>query len=120
MKELIRLEEEARAFGFFWETHQMLHDQITSEAQEVISAIQDQEGRQRVQEEIGDVIHSAIAWCLFAGYDVEATITKTNKKFARRMQALKDIAQAHGLSTLKGQSVPFMLDLWEEAKKAQK
>ena len=71
MKELIRLEEEARAFGFFWETHQMLHDQITSEAQEVISAIQDQEGRQRVQEEIGDVIHSAIAWCLFAGYDLE-------------------------------------------------
>ncbi|MEM7361691.1 MAG: MazG nucleotide pyrophosphohydrolase domain-containing protein [Bacteroidota bacterium] len=117
LEELIRQEEDARAFGFFWETHQMLHDQLNSEAREVMSAIQDKEGSQRIQEEIGDVIHTAIAWCFFAGYDVEETIRKTNEKFARRMQALKETTQARGLTNLKGQPVPFLLELWEEAKK---
>ena len=120
IEELIQLEEDARSFGFYWENHQMLYDQMISESQEVMSAIEAQEGSQRVQEEIGDVIHTAIAWCLFAGYDLEETIKKVNQKFARRMQALKKIAQARGLANLKGQSVPFLLELWEEAKKKAK
>ena len=117
LQKLIQLEEDARSFGFEWETQQMLCDQVISESQEVISAIQGNEGSERVQEEIGDVIHSAIAWCLFAGYNVEETIQKVNKKFEHRMKALKEIAQARQLTSLKEQPMSFLLELWEEAKK---
>lgn len=118
LQKLITLEKDARDFGFDWSDHKMLYDQTLSESKEVIAAIQGREGDERVQEEIGDLIHTAISWCCFAGYDVEETLAKTSKKFARRMHALRSIAKEKGLETLKGKPMPYLLELWEEAKRS--
>ena len=117
LERLMLLEKEAREMGFEWPHHQMLYDQMVSECKEVMSAIQEKEGHDRIQEELGDVIHTALSWCAFAGYDVHETIEKVEQKFGRRMHALKMIAKERGLNTLQGQPVSFLLELWEEAKK---
>lgn len=116
LKELIKSENDAREFGFDWPHEEMILEWIIGECKEVLSAIKEQESPARIQEEIGDVLHSAISLCIFAGFDVEETFTKTTCKFSNRMQKLKEIANARGLQTLHGQSLEFMLELWREAK----
>jgi uncharacterized protein YabN with tetrapyrrole methylase and pyrophosphatase domain len=117
LEKLIILEKEARGFGFDWPNAEMIIRQAESECKEVRAAINDKESRERVQEEIGDLLHTAISLCVFRGLDVEETITKTTYKFKARMEALKQTAEEQGLSSLEGQSMEFMLTLWEEAKR---
>jgi uncharacterized protein YabN with tetrapyrrole methylase and pyrophosphatase domain len=61
-------------------------------------------------------LHAAISLCLFAGYDVDETLSKTTKKFDARLKALRGIMKEHGLETLQGQSIELMLTLWDQAK----
>lgn len=117
---LMSLEKDARDFGFFWPNHQMIYEQMISECDEVMAAMKEEEGDARVQEEIGDVIHTALAWCFFAGYDVDETIAKIADKFEERMKAFKAIAKARGLDNVKGKPVSFLFDLWKEAKRQTK
>lgn len=116
LKKLITLEKEKHAFGFDWPNQEMILSQITSECAEVKEAIQNQESKNRVQEEIGDLLHAVISLCEFSGFDVDETLSKVGSKFDRRMGNLKAEAQKHGLSDLKGQSYEFMLELWEASK----
>lgn len=116
LDELISLEKDARAFGFDWPDQATIIEQALSECQEITEAIQLQEPAHRIQEEIGDLLHTAISLCVFSGYDVEETIENIVEKFASRMKALKELAQEKGFNTLQGQSFEFMLELWKEAK----
>ena len=120
LKDLIELEKDAVKFGFEWPNEKAILEQVVSECDEIQSAINESEGKDRIQEEIGDLLHTSISLCRFANLDVEETLTKTVKKFAHRMQALKDITHSRGLSSLQGQSTKFMLELWSEAKKLDK
>jgi uncharacterized protein YabN with tetrapyrrole methylase and pyrophosphatase domain len=113
---LITLEKDARAFGFDWPDQATIIEQALSECQEITEAIQQQEPSHRIQEEIGDLLHTAISLCVFSGYNVEETLANIVEKFGSRMQALKELAQEKGFNTLKGQSFEFMLELWKEAK----
>jgi len=76
--------------------------------------------KERVQEEIGDLLHTAISLCVFLGYDVEETLNKTSAKFSKRMKAVKMLTEQHNLPNLQGQSIEFMLKLWKEAKEITK
>ena len=120
LKELIKAEEDAVEFGCEWPNEEYIFEQVISECNEVKSAIQDNEGKDRIQEEIGDLLHTSISLCRFAGFDIEETLTKTVKKFTNRIQALKEITRLKGLDSLQGQSSKFILELWSEAKKRDK
>ena len=116
---LITLERDARQYGFDWPKVDMVIDQAVDECREVKEAIDQDEGQDRIQEEIGDVLHTAISLCLYQGFDVEETLTKAVEKFGGRMTTLKAIAKQKGFEHLRGQSMPFMLELWDQAKKAR-
>jgi uncharacterized protein YabN with tetrapyrrole methylase and pyrophosphatase domain len=116
LNDLIYLEQDAKAFGFDWPNEIMIIDQALDECREIKEAISNHESRERLQEEIGDLLHSAISLCVFTGFDVEETIAKVIVKFGSRMQAIKLLTQAEGLTNLQGQSFDFMLELWKQAK----
>jgi uncharacterized protein YabN with tetrapyrrole methylase and pyrophosphatase domain len=116
LKELLAVEFDARKFGFEWPHEEMILQQAISECDEIRDAIKQQESKARVQEEIGDLIHTAISLCVFAGFDPEETLAKTAKKFSERMYALKAVTSEHGLKSLHNKSTEFMLQLWQEAK----
>lgn len=113
---LIASENDAREFGFDWPNQTMVIEWVISECHEILAAIKEQEPEARVQEEIGDLLHAAISLCMFSGFDVEETMSKTTKKFNRRMHWLKIISKERGFDTLHGQSIELMLELWREAK----
>lgn len=119
LHELIIIENEARNFGFDWPHEEMIIEQALSECDEIREALANHEPSHRVQEEIGDLLHTAISLCLFAGFDPEQTLAKVATKFGARMEALKAIAKDQGLTSLKGQSTEFMMELWQRAKLAR-
>ncbi len=119
LQNLIELERDTRNFGFDWPDQQTIIEQALSECQEIAEAIHQQEPPHRVQEEIGDLLHTAISLCIFSGYDVEETLAKIVNKFGARMTLLKEIAYRKGFESLEGQSFEFMLELWKEAKARQ-
>ena len=116
MNDLLSLEKDAREFGFEWPNEAMIIEQVIDECREIKEAIVQQEMHGRIQEEIGDLLHSAVSLCEFAGFDVEETLAKINNKFGKRMQAIKKLTYELGLSNLKGQSIEFMMELWRKAK----
>ena len=116
LENLIKLERDARQYGFDWPKVDMVIDQAVDECREVKEAIHQKEGKDRIQEEVGDVLHTAISLCLYQGFDVEETLMKAVKKFGGRMTTLKAIAKQQGFENLRGQSMPFMLKLWDQAK----
>lgn len=116
LQELIAIELEARNFGFEWPHKEMIIDQAISECHEVLEAMDAADSPQHIQEEIGDLIHTAISLCLFAGFDVNETMALTAKKFTARIRALKDLALQQGLTNLADQSIDFQLQLWQQAK----
>lgn len=116
LQELLTLEKEAREFGFEWPDDLMIIEQAVDECREIKEAIQHNEDRELIQEEIGDLLHSAISLCRFSGFDVEETLAKVNEKFGKRLHTLKKVTHELGLSNLKGQSFEFMLEVWKKAK----
>ena len=116
LDKLIAIETDARAFGFDWPNAMSIVEQAESECDEIREALDEKQSAERLQEEIGDLLHTAISLCLFAGFDPNATLTKVNQKFGTRMHALKMIAKEKGYDQLHNQSFEFMLQLWDEAK----
>lgn len=114
--DLLELEKEARDFGFEWPHEEAILKQAISECDEIREAIENKEPDERIQEEIGDLLHTAISLCVFAGYDTEAILAKVVKKFGSRMENVKSLTQQAGFNNLKGQSTEFMLKLWDKAK----
>jgi uncharacterized protein YabN with tetrapyrrole methylase and pyrophosphatase domain len=117
LSELIDLEVDTRDFGFNWPNIQMIIDQAISECDEIKDAILNNEPSCRIQEEIGDLLHTAISMCIFAGYDPKQTLVKVIEKFGGRMEVVKKLTKEHDLLNLKDQPIEFLLELWREAKK---
>lgn len=120
LEQLIITEKAARAFGFDWPNVEMIIDQAVSECQEICEALANKESSARVQEEIGDLLHTAVSLCIFAGFDVDATLASVEAKFAHRMKLLKQIAHTNGFENLHGQPIDVLLNLWREAKELEK
>lgn len=116
LQNLLHLEKDAREFGFEWPDEQVILEQAIDECREIKETIAKQEGRERLQEEIGDLLHSIISLCDFSGFDVDETLAKVNSKFGKRMQAIKKLTHEASLPNLKGQSFEFMMELWQKAK----
>ncbi len=120
LNKLIKLEKEAVEFGFEWPNHDSIINQALSECKEISDAIKNNESEDRIQEEIGDLLHTAVSLCRFRGFDLEQTINKLVNKFDARMRSLKDLTTAQNLHSLEGQTIEFKLELWEKAKKLNK
>ena len=116
LEKLLAARQEAKAFGFEWANSDRIIHQAISECAEIREAIEDDEPAHRVQEEIGDLLHTAISLCDFMGFNVEETLEKVSSKFDKRFTNLKKLAAQRGLDSLEGQSLEFKLSLWDEIK----
>jgi GNAT superfamily N-acetyltransferase/phosphoribosyl-ATP pyrophosphohydrolase len=113
---LLDLEKDARSFGFDWPDQLRILAQIIDECQEIREDLALNANKEKIQEEIGDLLHAVISLCRFSGFNVEDTLRKVNVKFSRRMIILKGLVRKKGLKDLKGKSMEYMLTFWDEAK----
>ena len=115
LNKLTELEDQAAQFGFKWETPEQIMAQIHSECSEIDVNLKDHD-KEKLQEEIGDLLHAVFSLCVFCKFSPEETLQKSVKKFERRFRAVKEIAYKQGLNTLDGLEFDELMRLWDEAK----
>lgn len=119
-EKLVHQIKDARRFGFDYPNADIALDDVVDECREVREDIKNHAPADKIQEEIGNIIYSAIFLCDLCGFDVEETFEKTFNKFTSRVNALKNFTSEHGMNTLQGQSREFMLSLWKKVKELEK
>ena len=75
--------------------------------------------RDRLEEELGDLLFVAANLARHAKVDVGAALRRANHKFERRFRAMEAMADAEG-SALAGQSLDAQDAYWNRAKQAER
>lgn len=117
LDKIVKLEKDAEAFGFKWETTEQILAQIQSEYHEVAEQLQQVDANPaKLEEELGDLLHAVFSLCVFCKLSPQATLDKALIKFERRLGAVKQLAKAEGLMTLESHSFEELMAYWNKAK----
>ncbi len=108
-----KVQKKAAKAGFQWACLEDAVGKVTEEAQEVQSAVTDREGRERLAEELGDLLFAAVNVARYAGEDPEALLHAATEKFIRRFAAME---QSAGDVDLQDISSAELVKLWDKAK----
>ncbi|MCH9756297.1 MAG: nucleoside triphosphate hydrolase [Gammaproteobacteria bacterium] len=119
LTKVLKVEQDADAFGFRWENTAQIMEQIQSECEEVnehLALPPQQTNQAALQEEIGDLLHAVFSLCVYCKFNPEETLSNTVEKFERRMNAVKAIASEQGLKQLDGLNFDELMVFWDKAK----
>jgi uncharacterized protein YabN with tetrapyrrole methylase and pyrophosphatase domain len=119
LDKVVQLENEAADFGFKWENTDQIMAQIQSECLEIdehLNQQSSQANQEKLQEEIGDLLHAVFSLCVFCQLSPSDTLAQTVEKFERRLSAVKKIAQEQGLAELNGYPFDALMAIWDQAK----
>jgi uncharacterized protein YabN with tetrapyrrole methylase and pyrophosphatase domain len=119
LKKLTALEREAADFGFQWENSGQIMEQIKSEIAEVDVHLKDGD-RNKLQDEIGDLLHAVFSLCVFHEFNPEKTLMHSVEKFERRFRAVEQLAKEQGLDNLRGLPFQELMVFWDQAKRITK
>jgi len=110
-----RIQDKVRAVGFDWEKREEVWDKVIEEISEVKEEMSSAGNRERLEEEVGDLLFSIVNAARLYDIEPETALEKTNKKFIQRFRYLEKKAGESGKS-LKEMSLQEMEVLWQEAK----
>jgi uncharacterized protein YabN with tetrapyrrole methylase and pyrophosphatase domain len=116
LTKLLELEHEATAFGFAWDNSEQIMTQIWSECREVRVHLDDG-NQEKLQEEIGDLLHAIFSLCAFNKIDALDTLKNSVNKFERRFRVVQQLAKQQGYVSLKDESFEKLMELWDVSKK---
>ena len=104
------------AVGFDWaKTHDVI-DKIKEEVAELERAVSG-EGRQRIEEEMGDLLFSIANLSRKLGVEPESALRKANEKFGQRFDKLERHLEASGRS-VHDATLEEMEEAWQVVKKS--
>jgi len=110
-----KIQRRAARVGFDWSEIGDVVDKLDEEVAELKEALAKQESRERVQEELGDLMFSCVNLARFLDADAEQLLRDANRKFASRFQVVEELA-AGSQSDLRGLSLQQLEELWQQAK----
>uniref|UniRef100_A0A7C4EJS8 Nucleoside triphosphate pyrophosphohydrolase n=1 Tax=Thermodesulfovibrio aggregans TaxID=86166 RepID=A0A7C4EJS8_9BACT len=110
-----KIQSRVSKVGFDWDSVQGIFSKIEEEIKELKNAIKSGD-KDKMEEEIGDLLFSVVNLARFLKIDPEGALRKTNRKFEERFKKLEKLAQQKGRS-LKDMSLSEMDSLWDEIKK---
>ncbi|GHA88742.1 nucleoside triphosphate pyrophosphohydrolase [Cognatilysobacter bugurensis] len=121
-----KLQKRAARVGFDWPAVEPVLDKLHEEIDEVrveFAALaadpQDPAARERLEDEIGDVLFVCTNLARHAGVDVGSALRRANLKFERRFRAMEALAQADGTS-LDALPLAAQDGYWNRAKAAER
>ena len=92
----VKLKKRAARFGFDWYEWQPVAEKVREELDEVIECITENQGQQRIEEEIGDLLLSVANLASQLKVEPENALRKANNKFEKRVNRLREILQITG------------------------
>ncbi len=113
-----RIQEKVKGVGFDWEKPEQVWDKVQEEMDELKYEVDNGHSKEKMENELGDLMFSIINYARFIGVNPEDALEKTNRKFIHRFQHLESKAKEIGKS-LKDMSLDEMDVFWEEAKKME-
>jgi tetrapyrrole methylase family protein/MazG family protein len=109
-----KIQKKAAKVGFDWPDAAGAMDKLREETDELAEALA--EGRaELIEEELGDLIFTAVNVARFAGVDPEDAVSKASDKFSARFRRLEALAAAQGRK-LEDMTLTEMDRLYEIAK----
>ncbi len=115
--EAFQLTSRASLVGFDWPGLEGPLEKLDEELREFHEARRDGAGRDRVEEELGDLLFVLVNIARHLKFDPELALRKTNAKFRQRFAAVERGLGERG-KTLGEAGLEEMEELWQQAKRA--
>jgi nucleoside triphosphate diphosphatase len=112
-----KLGSRAAKVGFDWPNAEGLFGKLAEEADELRAELASGEQNARVEEELGDLLFTAVNLARHLHVDPELALRKTNAKFRQRFAAME--REAGGRSQLEKMSAEELETLWSRAKNTE-
>lgn len=94
----VKLKKRAARFGFDWHEWQPVVEKVREELNEVVDCVSLNEGEERIEEEVGDLLLSVANLAHQLKVPPENALRKANNKFERRVNRLRQILEIDGES----------------------
>lgn len=107
----------AARVGFDWPTLEHIRDKFLEEFEELRQAVQEGDSLQ-IREEVGDLLFVALNIARFLEVDPETALSRTNRKFISRFQAMEEIFAQEG-RPLRTVGLEEMENQWQRQKGAR-
>lgn len=109
-----KIQQKAAKIGFDWENADGAMGKLNEEVSELSEAIK--EGNQEhIEEELGDVLFSAVNISRFVNSDSEKVLYNACEKFISRFSKMEKLANEKNIK-LEGSTLETLDELWEQAK----
>lgn len=109
-----RIQKKVARVGFDWDNLDEVAKKTREEVEELIEVL-DSDDRERMIDELGDVLFSIVNLARFVGLPPEEALTQTNRKFINRFRYIEQQLEARGQSP-ESSTLEEMDALWEESK----
>ncbi len=108
-----KLQNRAARVGFDWDRPKQVLEKINEEANEIIAAQEAGESKERVEEEIGDLLFAITNLARKLDIDAETSLRRANDKFVMRFGLMEKMAE----KPMNEYSLAELEELWIKAKK---
>lgn len=109
-----KLQSKAKKAGFDWDDVSGAYDALQREVEELRQAQAEGDGA-KMQDELGDVLFSAVNIARFLDVDAEQALMGANDKFMKRYLLVEEMAKSRCIN-MKETPIEELDKLWEEAK----
>ena len=109
-----KLQKKAADVGFDWSDVSGALDKLQEEIYELRQAVENND-RENMTEELGDVFFSAVNVSRFIKSDAEESLTAASDKFLARFTKVEKLAEERGID-MKASTLEELDKLWDEAK----
>jgi MazG family protein len=114
----MKLQARAARVGFDWPEPSQVLDKIAEEIDEVRAELAVTIDRDRLEDEIGDLLFACVNLARKLKIDPEGALRRGNRKFERRFREIEDALRAQGRSTSQA-ALDEMEALWVAAKRRE-
>jgi len=110
-----KLQKKAKKAGFDWPDIDGVVKKINEELGETIEAVSAERKKEKVEEELGDLLFSVVNLCRFLDVEPSAALHRTNNKFINRFKYVEKKMKETG-QEMKRENLDIMDQIWNDAK----
>jgi tetrapyrrole methylase family protein/MazG family protein len=113
---IVKIQSIASEVGFDWPDAISALPKVPEEAKEIEEALKSN-NKERIEEEIGDLLFASLNVARLAGVDAEKCLRAAGNKFITRFDTVEKMAEADG--GFEGKSLEQLDVYWNKAKKEE-
>lgn len=115
MNQACKLQKKAASVGFDWASITPVIEKLDEEIAELKVEISASDSRQRIEEELGDVLFSCINLARHLNIDAEWSLRRANKRFSNRFAFIERTLHESN-QKIEDCSLTILSELWDKAK----